>query len=153
MKNFQVDPSGMFAYGWIINAQTREIVWQMNVGNTDNVSRRGYNRKFDEDIRLPAGEYEAYFTAQEPYNIKYDDGFFSLGRLLDKLLRGEDHYENNEEDWEMIIKNTDDLSGVELINKFHQARKAQSILTITDLHNSDFQQQGFTLTEKGLFNI
>jgi len=153
IRNFQVDPSGMFAYGWIINAQTREFVWQMNAGNTDKISRRGYNRKFDDDIRLPAGEYEAYFTAQKPFNIKYDDGFFSLGRLLDKLLRGEDDYESHEENWELVIEGIDDISSMGLIDKFHQARKAQSVLTITDLHNSDFQQQGFTLTEKGLFNV
>lgn len=153
IRNFQVDPSGMFAYAWIINAQNRQFVWQMNAENTDKVSRRGYNRKFDDDIRLPAGEYEAYFSAQEPYNIKYDDGFFSLGRLLDKLLRGKDDYESHEEDWELVIEGVDDLSSSSLIDKFHQARKAQSVLTITDVHNSDFQQQGFTLTEKGLFNI
>lgn len=153
ISNFQVDPSGMFAYAWIINAQTREFVWQMNAKNTDKISRRGYNRKFDDDIRLPAGEYEAYFTAQEPYNIKYDDGFFSLGRLLDRLLRGEDDYESHEEDWDLVIEGVDDISSEELVDKFHQARKAQSVLSITDLHNSDFQQQGFTLTEKGLFNV
>ncbi len=153
IKNFQNDPSGMFVYAWIINAQTRDFVWQMNVENTKKDSRRGYNRKFDGDVRLAPGEYEVYFTAQEPHNINFDDGFFSLGRLLDKLLRGDDYYDNYEEEWHLIIENIDDISSAELVDKFHRARKAQAVLNITDLQNSDFQQQGFTLTEKGVFNI
>lgn len=154
IKNFQNDPSGMFVYAWIINAQTRSLVWQMTVDNTDDVSRRGYNREFDDDLRLPAGEYEIYFTAQEPYNINFDDGFFSLGRLLDKLLRSSDkHYEDENNDWELTIQNVYELSSPEIVDKFHIARKKQSILTITDIKNSDFQQQGFTLTQKGKFNI
>lgn len=153
IRNFQIDPSGMFVYGWIINAQTRELVWQMTVDNTDKVSRKGYNRSFEGDAPLPTGEYEVYFTAQRPYNIVFDDGFFSLGRLLDKLLRGDDYFDQYSGDWEMVIENIDNLSAVELIDKFHNARKSQAVLSITDLRNSDFQQQGFTLTEKGLFNI
>lgn len=154
IKNFQNDPSGMFVYAWIINAQTRNFVWQMNVNNTEKVSRRGYSRKFDGNIQLPAGEYEVYFTAQEPYNINFDDGFFSLGRLLDKLLRNDkDNYDDEENDWELTIENIYEISPLELVNKFHAARKKQSVLSITNLVNSDFQQQGFTLTQKGKFNI
>jgi hypothetical protein len=154
IKNFQNDPSGMFVYAWIINAQTRDLVWQMNVDNTEDVSRRGYNREFDDDIRLPAGEYEVYFTAQEPYNINFDDGFFSLGRLLDRILRGSDkHYDDEDNDWELTIQNVYELSSPEIIDKFHTARKKQSALTITNVKNADFQQQGFTLTQKGKFNI
>ena len=154
IKNYQNDPSGMFVYAWIINAQTRDFVWQMNVDNTEKVSRRGYNRKFDGYTQLPAGEYEVYFTAQEPYNINFDDGFFSLGRLLDKLLRGEDwHFNDEDNNWELSIENLYEISPVELVNKFHAARKKQAVLTMTDMVNSDFQQQGFTLTQKGKFNI
>ena len=153
IKNYQNDPSGMFVYGWIINAQTRDFVWQMTSENTSKISRRGLNRKFDDDLRLPRGEYEIYFTAQEPYNINFDDGFFSLGRLLDKLLRGKDYYDGYENEWELTVENIDAVSPINLIDKFHKARKAQSVLTITDLNLSDFQQQGFTLTERGTFTI
>ena len=153
IENYQNDPSGMFVYAWIINAQTRDFVWQMRVDNTKKESRHGYDRRFNDDIQLPAGEYEVYFTAQEPYNINFEDGFFSLGRLLDKLLRGKDGYDDFDNNWKLTIENIDEISPVELIDKFHAARKKQSVLTITDLKDSDFQQQGFTLTERGKFNI
>ncbi len=50
----------MFAYGWIIDANTREPVWKMSV---DNTSRSGSDRAFDGVITLEPGAYEVYFTA------------------------------------------------------------------------------------------
>jgi len=51
---------GMYAYGWIINADTRELVWKMTYDNTR--SEKG-DRAFDGQLKLGAGSYEVYFTA------------------------------------------------------------------------------------------
>ena len=51
---------GMYAYGWIINADTRELVWKMTYENTR--SEKG-DRAFDGQLRLLAGSYEVYFAA------------------------------------------------------------------------------------------
>jgi hypothetical protein len=50
----------MYAYGWIINSDTREKVWLMSPNNT-SLSRD--ERKFDDYIKLPKGSYEIYFSA------------------------------------------------------------------------------------------
>ncbi|MFI5251834.1 MAG: hypothetical protein ACHQQQ_05295 [Bacteroidota bacterium] len=50
----------LFAYGWIINSETREAVWEMRRSNTSSLKS---DRVFDGDINLPAGSYEVYFTA------------------------------------------------------------------------------------------
>ncbi|HEX9006540.1 MAG TPA: hypothetical protein VF889_04560, partial [Bacteroidota bacterium] len=50
----------MFAYGWIIDAATREPVWTMTYGNT---SKSGDDRQFDGVVTLGPGSYEVYFTA------------------------------------------------------------------------------------------
>lgn len=50
----------MFAYGWILNAETRQPVWTMDVRNTVKVKN---GREFDETISLPKGSYEVYFAA------------------------------------------------------------------------------------------
>lgn len=48
-----------FAYGWILNAVTREVVWQMDGANT----KRDWDyRVADRYLDLPAGSYEAYFA-------------------------------------------------------------------------------------------
>lgn len=48
-----------FAYGWILNAATREVVWQMDGSNT----KRDWDyRVADRYLDLPAGSYEACFS-------------------------------------------------------------------------------------------
>jgi hypothetical protein len=49
----------LFAYGWLLNAATREVVWQMDGANT----RRDWEYRIaDQYLDLPAGSYEAYFS-------------------------------------------------------------------------------------------
>ena len=48
-----------FAHGWILNATTREVVWQMDGMNT---KRNWEYRVSDQYLDLPAGSYEAYFS-------------------------------------------------------------------------------------------
>lgn len=53
------DDAPMFAHGWILNAATREVVWQMTPANS---RREGFYRVADLYLDLPAGSYEAYFS-------------------------------------------------------------------------------------------
>lgn len=50
----------MFAYAWILDAETRKPVWKMNPGNTSN---KRDDREFDDNITLSRGSYEVYFSA------------------------------------------------------------------------------------------
>jgi hypothetical protein len=50
----------MYSYGWIINADTRSLVWKMD---RENTTRSNDDRKFDDWISLPRGSYELYFAA------------------------------------------------------------------------------------------
>ena len=50
----------MTAYPWIIDADTRNVVWEMTV---DNSSRWKDERTFDGTVTLPAGSYEVYIAA------------------------------------------------------------------------------------------
>jgi len=49
----------LFASGWILNAATREVVWQMDGSNS---RRQGDYHVADQYLDLPAGSYEAYFA-------------------------------------------------------------------------------------------
>lgn len=48
-----------YAYGWILNAATREVVWQMGGANA---RRDGRYLVADQYLELPKGAYEAYFS-------------------------------------------------------------------------------------------
>jgi hypothetical protein len=60
--------SPLFASGWILNATTREVVWQMDVAN----SHRDQDFLIsDHYLDLPAGSYEAYYA-----NHAFGQGLF-----------------------------------------------------------------------------
>lgn len=67
----------MYAYGWIINADTRSLVWQMS---TRNSSKSGDNRWFDGSVSLQPGSYEVYFSA---YAFQYRTTFSNVNVNVD----------------------------------------------------------------------
>jgi hypothetical protein len=52
------DSDKLYAYGWIIDAMTRKVVWEMNF---EDSRREGNYRISDQYLELPKGSYEAYF--------------------------------------------------------------------------------------------
>lgn len=58
-------------YGWIENANTKEIVWKMTYRNSDYAGGGKKNRIVDDNIQLDAGNYIAYYVTDDSHN--YDD--------------------------------------------------------------------------------
>ncbi len=86
----------LFAYGWIINADTRSLVWEMTTRNT---SKSGENRWFDGSVELQPGSYEVYFTA---YAFAYHTVFSNINVNVDhrnKPLFGGSDKKNNFFSW------------------------------------------------------
>ncbi len=73
----------MYAYGWIIDAGTREPVWIMD---RDNTSRQKDDRSFDGVISLPKGSYEVYFAA---YAFAGSSGFNVFNINIDRRKHDE----------------------------------------------------------------
>jgi hypothetical protein len=60
VKKSTLTKDGLYAYAWIIDAESREAIWKMEKNNT---STKNDYRVFDDVIRLKKGVYEVYFTA------------------------------------------------------------------------------------------
>ena len=57
-------------YGWIENADTKEIVWKMTYRNSEYAGGSTKNRIADEVIQLPAGNYFVYFVTDDSHNYQ-----------------------------------------------------------------------------------
>ena len=152
-RSFMSDPNDMFAYAWIINAKTRDLVWRMTIDNTSRERGSRYNREFNGELKLPAGDYEVYYNARVPDIGLFDDGFFSLGKLLNKIFQDKDWYEEDQQKWYLDIENVDGTLGENSVLKYHSALKEQAVVSLTKLHDSEFRQEGFNLTKSGKFEI
>ena len=64
----EIRRDGGFDYGWIMNADTRKRVWQMDYANTEPAGGAAKNRTARETLRLPAGRYVAYFVCDESHD-------------------------------------------------------------------------------------
>ncbi len=67
----------MFAYGWIVNADDKSLVWRMAA---DNTSKSKDDRSFDGTVTLEPGNYEVYFTA---YAFVYHSAFSHIEINID----------------------------------------------------------------------
>ncbi len=59
---------GAFDYGWIVNADTRARVWQMDYTHSEPAGGAAKNRMAREMLHLPAGRYVAYFVCDDSHD-------------------------------------------------------------------------------------
>ena len=110
-----ISSNAMYAYGWIINADTREQVWEMDRYNTSAVNPY---RKFNDWITLSRGSYEVYFAA---YGFAFGSSFSNFNWNIDRRQKDYGNPSNNtqgflnwleeifggdgEKDWKRLSKN------------------------------------------------
>lgn len=61
----------MYDYGWVINADTRERVWEMSYRKTESAGGADKNRRYDGTLDLEKGNYIAYYVSDGSHS--YED--------------------------------------------------------------------------------
>jgi hypothetical protein len=151
----------MFAYGWIINAETRNLVWKMSVKNS---RRSDDNLEFDGTVDLAPGSYELYFTV---YAFAYHTVFSNFNINIDhrnKNLFGESEKKRNFfswfkdwfsddvgknwrkccSDWGMDLLVDESLAGQ--VGSFAPPLRSDDVvLQVTQVGDNAYIRKGFTL--------
>jgi hypothetical protein len=68
-----------YDYGWIIDNEASDLVWEMTRSNTEPAGGSRKNREFDDTISLPAGTYTVHFQTDGSHAF----GDFSQGSPSD----------------------------------------------------------------------
>jgi CubicO group peptidase (beta-lactamase class C family) len=63
----EAQPGEMFDYGWIENADNGSTVWRMEEPKTTHAGGAGKNRKVDQVITLPAGNYKLRYKSDDSH--------------------------------------------------------------------------------------
>jgi len=153
ITNYQVDPENMFAYAWIINARSRELVWRMTINNTGGDWWDKWNRGFDESIDLDKGEYEVYFSAIEPTYYSYEGGFMDWGKIMDKIFGKDNWWEDHSSEWKIDIDRVDEVFQQSAVLKYQKAVKNSLIINMTGMGDSENKSSGFTLLKPASLRI
>ncbi len=146
-SNSHIDKFNMFAYAWILNAESREMVWRMTIENTDREPGSDWMRTFDGKVHLKAGSYEVYYSAVEPSFISLNGGFITLGKVLKRIFSSSDEWDDEADLWTIRIDGVTDVLSTKEIKERRFAEKEAALVSITGLRDYKRYVSGITLTQ------
>jgi len=136
---------------WIINAQTREVVWEMTEEKSSYRGRR--LNEVSETVSLPAGNYEVYY-AFYPTNWSYHSGPNNFGDAVkhvwnevfeDGNNKDYSYYRDKQKDLKIAVRGKGGSVGKDVVALWQNDYKANAIVTMTALWDDRYEKQGFTL--------
>ena len=128
----EIQEDGNYDYGWIIDADTREKVWNMDYENTFHAGGAKKNRMVDEVISLPAGNYAAIFVTDGSHSIRR----WNSPPPYDALF------------WSITI-HAEDQSMANYASRFdYEDPPLQNVIVeLTRMRDDEYQSKGFSLKE------
>lgn len=150
------------ANAWILNAQTREVVWEIKEANTKRRDR--ILRDFEGAITLPAGTYEVYYSSFSYWNegFRVNDIGNAISYLYDQIFErndrrhedewsdgnwNESEYRREYEELGITIKGTGRKLDEHALQNFVESTKADAVINMSSLWDDDYKRQGFTLSQ------
>ena len=130
----------MYAYAWILDARSRDVVWEMNLDNTSR-RRRERELEYEGTITLPAGDYEVYFAISPFIEGVQIEG---LGDLLEGIFHGfkDKRYSR---DWGITI-DVENEKDMRYVHDFDSVQDDQSsIIEMIRMGDDEFRKEGFSL--------
>ncbi len=136
----------MYAYPWLINSETREVIWAMDEGFTHRHGGSPYLRELEDDIRLKRGTYELYYFAGRPRiysgNIQIE-GLGDLKDLLKEWLGSDDRQSDRELARECYVQLSSNSDAFHSLAEIPGPPTATVELIRPD--NDEYLQAGFVL--------
>ncbi|MCA9735893.1 hypothetical protein KC799_27390, partial [candidate division KSB1 bacterium] len=129
---------GRYDYGWIINADSRKKVWQMEFYDSEEAGGARKNRKVQETIELKKGRYAAIFVTDDSHSAEQ----WNSPPPYDPLS------------WGMRIRPAD-RDEKKYLKKFDYSKVAeqQTVVSLTKVRDGDYVEQAFRVEKPGLFRI
>ncbi len=137
----------MFTRAWILDAHSREVVWQLRDAEVLRKSR--YFVEFEDRVTLPAGEYEVYYSS---YPVFYGEDWKGL---IDKIFEGifdansggELHhaYKREWDRFKIVIKGKGRRFEVEQMSELRRVFTQDAFVNLTGLGDDANERRSFEL--------
>lgn len=119
-----------FDYGWIMNADTRRRVWEMEYRHSEDAGGAHKNRMVHDTLRLPAGRYVAYFVSDD----SHDPGDWNGVPPFDP------------EFWGLTLRVTDAAARAAVrVMDWEPVPAGQTIISLAGIGDNELRSEGFTL--------
>lgn len=147
-----------FSYAWILNADSRDLVWELSEADPEDRSR--YLSTFETEVALGPGTYEVYYSTYPHFNFE-DDFYFHWGAkgyfsgIFNELLDDDD--EDSKEKYKFFddlydqlylrVKATGTGLSEEEILQHQENFKEKAFVSYTQLRDDEFEEQIFKVTQ------
>lgn len=133
---------GLGSSAWILNAETREVVWKLRQAQSRSRSRT--LAEYDDAPELPRGTYEAYFaTYLEPGDNVEDFGDF-VDFLAGRIFGGSRRSRDNR-DMLLTIQGEGQRVAKDGVDRWHEQTRNNAIVSLTGLWDDRYEHRGFAL--------
>ncbi len=145
----------MLAYAWIIDSETREMVWELESRRTKRFKKNSLLRKKSAVEYLKAGSYELYYSVRKRehwgWNSFNGDFLYELSNLFDD---DDDRRLRKRDVRECYVKLTSNELQAADIERFEiDGGLAGALIKHTQLGDSEFIKTGFELSKGGKLRI
>ncbi len=131
---------------WILDANTREIVWEMDEYYPQR--ERRHTIEIDEEVELPEGEYEIYYSAY-PYSDKWNvESFGDLIHTVFDEIFDRNHWEEEYDSFKISVYGEGRSLSTEDVHELHERFLENAIVAMTALRDDRYEKQGFTLDRR-----
>ena len=147
---FRDDYKLLVYYGWILDSKTRKVVWHAydDIRDKEDLEDRQGKFELNDDIRLPAGNYELYFTgAHHNYGWGGEWGLEDLGDLLEEIFdsRSKENFRRTLQDDLFIQVRGDGLREV-AVSDLMESQLKDAIAYFVRAEDSELFEQGFSIS-------
>ncbi len=134
------------AAAWILDAKSREVVWDM--GKARPASRRRDLREYDEKLRLGAGAYEVYFATYPSFHSKGDhDWWENAARGVARMFGFDDtaDYEAAVGDLRLVVRGDGRRLDAEDLEGSRSSLREEALVAVAAAGDHLAENQGFVL--------
>jgi len=145
----------MLAYAWIIDSDTREMVWEMESRRTNRFKKNSLLRQKNAVEYLKSGSYELYFSVQKREHWGWNRGSRDFLDGLSNFFDGDDDRRLRKRDIrECYVKLSSDKLQASDIERFEiDGGLSGALIKHTQLGDSEFIKTGFQLSKSGKLKI
>jgi hypothetical protein len=136
------DPGFWRGNAWILDARTREVVWELRRADTKS-GRRDLER-FEGTLRLPAGQYEVYYASYSGLSGQNGGGW----RWLIGTIRNDETGDHGMSDnFRLVVRGAGRPLTQPELQRLRDDYRSNAIVKLTTLRRAEYDQIGFELSK------
>ncbi len=134
----EIEEEGRYDYGWIMDSESRDVVWSMDFSNTAPAGGAWKNRLSQSKLRLSPGSYAAFFVTDGSHSADewnspppYDPDFWGIS---------------------LKVLTPNNLSRIERV-EYQNVDLDNAIVAIRKVRDDEHKSAGFSMSQAGAIRI